>query len=400
VSPVRTRWSIVALAFAAGIAGAMQVGKVPPALSVIRSELGLSLVAAGWVASLFNAIGAAAGMLTGVVADQLGRRRMVLLGLGALCIGSALGALAPTGGMLLFSRFLEGIGFIAVAVAAPALLTEAVRPADQRLVLGSFAVYMGTGMGAMMAVSPAVLSAFGWRGLWFGNAALLALLLVAIGWATAGMRTPSAGRRLAELGPVLARPGPWLLGAIFGCYTLQWMAVMAWLPSYALELGLGATGAAWAGAGAVVVNVTGVLAGGVLLHRGTPRWLLIVLALAAMGLSAVGFFSEALPAPLRYTLVALFSGIGGLLPAACLAAAPAHAPSPRDVGSVNGLINQGSNLGTLAGPPLMAALVTWTSGWSGAGPLLPVMALIGLCLAVLLRLVERRLAEQAHADDD
>jgi len=390
VSPVRTRWPIVALAFAAGIAGAMQVGKVPPALNPIRIELGLSLVTAGWVASLFNAIGAAAGMLTGVVADRLGRRKVVLLGLGALAIGSALGALAPNGGMLLFSRFLEGIGFIAVAVSVPALLTEAVRPADQRLVLGWFAIYMGTGMGAMMALSPAIMTGFGWRGLWLANAGLLALLLGAIGWATAGMRTPPPVGRLAELSPVLARPGAWLLGAIFGCYTLQWMAVMAWLPSYAGELGLGATGAAWAGAGAVIVNITGVLAGGVLLHRGVARWLLIVAALLAMGLSALGFFSEALPAALRYALVAVFSGIGGLLPAACLAAAPAHAPSARDVGLVNGLINQGSNLGTLAGPPLMAALVTCTGSWSGAGPLLPAMAALGIGLAWWLRRIEAR----------
>jgi MFS family permease len=390
VSSVRTRWPIVALAFAAGIAGAMQVGKVPPALTLIRNDLGLSLVAAGWVASLFNLIGATAGMLTGVVADRLGRRNVVLIGLGALAAGSALGALAPDSATLLFSRFLEGLGFIAVAVAVPALLTEAVQPADQRLVLGWFAIYMGTGMGAMMAVAPAILSGFGWRGLWLANAILLVVLLAAIGRATAGMQTPPAGRRLAELGPVLARPGPWLLGAIFGCYTLQWMAVMAWLPSYALELGLGATGAAWAGAGAVLMNITGVLAAGVLLHRATPRWLLIVVALVAMGLSALGFFSAALSGPLRYVLVLLFSGIGGLLPAACLAAAPAHAPTTRDAGSVNGMINQGSNLGTLAGPPMMAALVTWTGSWSGAGPLLPVMAGLGIVLALVLRRIEAR----------
>lgn len=390
MSPVSTRWAVVALAFAAGIASAMQVGKVPPALPLIRVELGLGLVAAGWVASLFNAIGAAAGMLTGVVADRLGRRNVVLLGLGLLAAGSALGAVAPSAGLLLGSRFLEGVGFIAVAVAVPALLTEAVRPADQRLVLGCFAIYMGTGMGAMMALAPLAMAGFGWRGLWLGNAAMLALLLGAVAFATAGPRAPAAGRRLLELGPVLSRPGPWLLGLTFGCYTLQWMAVMAWLPSYAVEQGLGPADAAWYGAAAVVVNVTGVLAGGVLLHRGVARWLLIVLALVAMGLAALGFFSDAAPAMLRYALVLAFSGFGGLLPAACLAAAPAHAPAPRDVAAVNGLINQGSNLGTLAGPPSIAALVTWTGSWSAAGLLLPAMAAIGIALALGLRRIERR----------
>lgn len=388
----RTRWPIVVLAFAAGIAAAMQVGKVPPALPSIRGELGLSLVATGWVASLFNAIGATAGALTGLVADRLGRRRAVLLGLSFLSMGSALGGVADGTAALLAARFLEGVGFVSVAVAAAALLAEVTRPADLRLVVGCWAIYLPGGMGLMMLLSPLMLERGGWRALWLGNAALLLVLLLVVAIATRGVGAPPAEpRRMAAFGAVLRRPGPWLLAAIFGCYTLQWFAVMTWLPSYATErLGLGAPAAALASAMVVLINVLGCVGGGVLLYRGMPRWRLIVAALVTMGLCAVGFFSAGVPDAFRYALVLAFSGIGGLLPSAALAAAPVHAPTPGDVGAVNGMINQGSNLGTLSGPPLTAALISWGGSWDAAAPLLPVLAAIGIALALVLRTIERR----------
>ena len=43
----RTRWDIVAIAFAAGYMVGMQVGKVPPALPMLQAELDLSRVIAG-----------------------------------------------------------------------------------------------------------------------------------------------------------------------------------------------------------------------------------------------------------------------------------------------------------------------------------------------------------------
>ena len=53
MSAARTRWDIVALAFAAGYMVGMQVGKVPPALPMLEAELGLPRVIAGLIASSF-----------------------------------------------------------------------------------------------------------------------------------------------------------------------------------------------------------------------------------------------------------------------------------------------------------------------------------------------------------
>jgi len=53
----RTDWPAVLAAVLCGVAVAMNVGKVPIAMSELRAEFGLSLVAAGWVSSMINTLG-------------------------------------------------------------------------------------------------------------------------------------------------------------------------------------------------------------------------------------------------------------------------------------------------------------------------------------------------------
>jgi len=43
--PERSRWGVVMIAIAAGIVAAVQVGKVPPLITLFQTELELSLVA-------------------------------------------------------------------------------------------------------------------------------------------------------------------------------------------------------------------------------------------------------------------------------------------------------------------------------------------------------------------
>ncbi|HKW52479.1 MAG TPA: hypothetical protein VJO12_02225, partial [Stellaceae bacterium] len=91
----RTRWLVVWALIAAGVVAAFQIGKAPVALPVLRAELGLGLVGAGWVVSMFNVLGALAGALVGAAGDQIGHRRAVLAGLVLSGAASALGAAAP-----------------------------------------------------------------------------------------------------------------------------------------------------------------------------------------------------------------------------------------------------------------------------------------------------------------
>jgi MFS family permease len=395
IMPAKTRWGIVALAVGAGIVAAAHVGKLPPALSALRADLGLSLVAGGWVVSMFSVTGMVVAILAGTVADRVGHWRLVLAGLASLLIGSTLGAFAGGEAVLLFSRFLEGLGFISVAVSVPSVILRAAVPGDRRLALGLWGAYMPAGTALMMVASPAVLALAGWRVLW-GAAAALALLWMAamLVGGRAAPRDRLAGPGGSAIGNIrlsAAQPGTWLLALCFALYTIPWLALMVWLPSFMIETrGIGTAAAATLTALVVAMNVPGNLTAGWLLHRGARHWALIAVAAGVMGLCSLGIFAAALPDLLRYTLCLVFSLVGGMLPTAVLSGAPVFAPGLGQVGTTNGMLVQGSNTGQVIGPPAVAAAVQAAGNWEAAGILMLATCFGATLAALALRPIERR----------
>jgi MFS family permease len=382
---------------AGGIIAALHVGKVPPALDALRAELGLGMVSASFIVSTFNVLGMSLGLLAGVLADRIGRRRLVGLGLLSMALGGLLGTLGGGYAGLLAGRVFEGLGFVAVSVASPALLLAATAPTDRSLALSIWSVFMPAGMALALVASPWALEAeaVGWRGLWLGIAVVALIGAVAVRRATAGLtvHAPPAGPSWRVLGETLTRPGLLLLGAIFGAYAFQWVAVMVWLPTFLpAALGVASDTAARLTALVVAMNVPGNLLGGWLLRRGVPAARLMMAVAAVMAACAWGLFSPTLPESARFALVLLFSGAGGIIPAALFASMPAQAPSPRHLGAANGMLMQGSNIGQFLGPPLIAASVTAAGGaWTGAiAPALTAAALCALAAGLSGRHAARR----------
>jgi|GEM_PF-2466555 len=64
----RTHWPAVRAAIAAAC-----VGKLPPAIPLLREEFGPSLIAAGWVNSIFNTLSVCTAALVGVLARPWSR---------------------------------------------------------------------------------------------------------------------------------------------------------------------------------------------------------------------------------------------------------------------------------------------------------------------------------------
>jgi DHA1 family inner membrane transport protein len=400
----RTRWPLVLTLIGSGMVASMQSGKAPLAIATIRPELGVGLVLAGLIVSTFSGMTGAAGALAGIVGDRWGHRHMVLTGYGFLAAGAVAGSVAPTGGWLLASRLVEGIGFVAVLVGSPALIARAARPADQRLAFGLYGTNFPGGVSLMMAVSPAILAPLGWRGLWLVNAGLCIAMGLLLWRATrpiddaAWRAAHGAGRTrtLADLVRVLRAPGPWIVALCFMTYGILWSAVVFWLPTYMIErAGEPPLLAALVGAAVVFANVLGNVAGARLNH-GRPRSApLIALAGAGMAVLVVFVFDPDTPEGLRYVLAFAFSMVGGLVPSSSLASVQALAPRPDLVGSVLGLIFQASHLGVFIGPPVMATFVALVAadtraGWDHAGGPFALLGVVLVLLAGLLGLVLRR----------
>jgi cyanate permease len=319
---------------------------------------------------------------------------MAVSGLVVMAFAGLAGAAAPNGSVLLLTRFVEGVGFLMTVVAVPSLLARLAAPSDMKLAFAFWGTYMPAGQAIMLFASPGLIASVGWRGLWLVNAAMLALYAAPLWLATRGRdgAAPSAVPRqvLQDLAATLRAPGPRALAFAFACYSLQYLAVIGFLPTVLIEReGLSPTAAGLLSAFFPVGNVVGNLVGGVLLHRGLPRWTTIAAASAIMGICGIGIFSLGLPLWPSYALALLFATGGGMLPATVLGAVPALVPAPRLVPAANGLLVQGSNLGQVIGPPAVGALAAATGGWQEVPLVLGAAALAAIGAALVLRRVER-----------
>ena len=76
----------------AGVSAALHVGKLSPALPVLRDALQVSLLEAGFLLSMVQLAGMLLGLVLGVGADGFGLRRSMLAGLVVLSLAGAAAA--------------------------------------------------------------------------------------------------------------------------------------------------------------------------------------------------------------------------------------------------------------------------------------------------------------------
>jgi CP family cyanate transporter-like MFS transporter len=164
-----------------GVVAALHIGKLPPAIPVLQSQMGVTLVQAGFLLSMVQLAGMLVGVLVGLAADGFGLRRSLLWGLGVLTVASGLGALATQPEALLALRALEGLGVLLVALPAPSLIRQTVAPAQLPRLLGMWGAYMPTGTALALLTGPVVLGVVGWVG-WWAALALLTACMWGLAW--------------------------------------------------------------------------------------------------------------------------------------------------------------------------------------------------------------------------
>jgi MFS transporter, CP family, cyanate transporter len=376
----------------AGVSAALHVGKLPPALPVLRDALGIGLVEAGFLLSMVQLAGMLLGLVAGVAADSIGLRRTMIAGLAILTVASAWGGFADGVPALLALRAAEGLGMLLVAMPAPALIRRLVEPQRVTRMLGWWGTFMPSGTALALLAGPAVIAVAGWPAWWWALAAFSAVMAVALvrqlpadqPVAVHALDGDSRGRIRSTIGS----KGPWLVALAFAVYSSQWLAVIGFLPSIYAQAGVPAAWMAVATALAAGVNMVGNVASGRLLHRGVPAHRLLqagFTAMAAGALLAFAPWSESLPpalvAGVRYAGVLLFSTVGGVVPGTLFSLAVRVAPSERAVASTVGWMQQWSAFGQFAGPPLVGWVAGRTGSWDWTWVVTGACAAAGLWLA-------------------
>ncbi|MCC6192996.1 MAG: MFS transporter [Burkholderiales bacterium] len=380
----------------AGVMAAVHVGKLPPAVPVLRDALGITLVEAGFLVSLVQFAGMALGLFIGVATDGIGLRRSAIAGLSILAVASALGGFARGAVDLLWLRGIEGFGFLLVALPGPSLIRELVPAERLRVKLGLWGCFMPAGTALALLFGPWAMAAIGWRGWWWLLAALSVLMASWLAAAVPSERERRASLRTSvpvragtgerwwqRMRSTLSSRGPWLVALTFATYSSQWLAVIGFLPAIYAQAGFsGQVGGALT-ALASAANAVGNIASGQLLQRGLrPRHALYA-GFVAMALGTfVAFGAATADAPLlRYAGVLVFSAFGGLIPGALFSVAVNVAPSEGTVSTTIGWMQQWSAIGQFAGPPLVAWVASITGAWHWTWTVTGACCVAGLLLA-------------------
>src|SRR6266540_4010056 len=170
-------------------------------LPSIQRDLGASAGTVQWVVSGYALAFGLALVPAGRLGDTLGRRRMFLIALSAFVVTSALSGAAPTAGLLIAARLLQGVAGGMLTPQNSALIQELFGGAERGRAFGILGATIGLATAAGPVVGGLILAAFtgpdGWRWVFYVNVPIgLAALVLAARFVPS---TSGGGSRAAHL---------------------------------------------------------------------------------------------------------------------------------------------------------------------------------------------------------
>jgi EmrB/QacA subfamily drug resistance transporter len=223
------------------------------ALPTIGREFGVDAIVLGWVATSFILAAAVFLLPFGRLADIHGRKRVYAGGVALFTGASLLCGLAPSVGLLIGFRALQGVGSTMMFGTGTAILTSVYPAGERGWVLGVnvAAVYLGLSLGPPLG--GLLTQQFGWRSIFLVCVPAGLMVLGLIRWRLRGEWAGARGERfdgvgacLSGLGLVLlvsalsAASGAWSVGLIV-LSALAFVAFVRWesrVPSPMLDMEL------------------------------------------------------------------------------------------------------------------------------------------------------------------
>lgn len=210
---------------------------MPPVISIVQRDLGLSGIQIGILSGLpviFFAVAAVPGSL---LIARVGVVTTLVVGLLVAAVGSGLRALAPEAGSLYLATMLMAAGVAAMQPAMPAAVRQWI---PTHIGLGTAVYTNGLIVGEIVTVAvmlPAVVPLVGgsWRvgiAAWSLPMLLIALLVYALGPRALPATAGSAAVPRPPWWPDWRDPLVWRLGAILGSVNSVYFCTNAFLPGY------------------------------------------------------------------------------------------------------------------------------------------------------------------------
>lgn len=212
LASARGRWLIGAAVLGSGIAF-LDGTVVTVALPTIGKELRTGLAGQQWVLDGYLLTLGALLLAGGAAGDRYGRRRVFLWGLAAFALASAACAVAPSAGVLIGARVIQGVGAAALVPGSLALINALVAPTDRPRAIGLWAGMSGVTSAIGPFLGGYLVDAASWRWVFVINLPLAALAAAVVLRHVPESRDTSATGPFDALGAVLATVG--LAGVVY-----------------------------------------------------------------------------------------------------------------------------------------------------------------------------------------
>ena len=282
----------------------------------LMARLGVGSTELGILVGLFSLPGMVLALPGGLLGERFGDRRVVLLGLALMVVGSGLIGLSNAFAAVMLGRFLTAVGAVLLNVLVTKMVADWF---SGREIVWAMSILINSwplGIGLALFTLPSVARAWG-----VGSAFYLAAAVAAVAWAAvvAGYRpraTPSvtltqAALTRRETARVSGAAVPWTL------YNVGYSVALTFVPLLLVSQGSSLEQAGLVMGIYTVLIVASVQAGGAI-----AQWLPRPHAIVACGLVALTIALAALPfAP--FAAILLLGGLLGGLPAGALVSAPA-----------------------------------------------------------------------------
>jgi EmrB/QacA subfamily drug resistance transporter len=170
LTPDRRRWASLMVVCLAQLMIVLDVTIVNVALPSIQRDLHFSQADLTWVVNAFLVTFGSLLLLAGRLGDLAGRKRVFLGGVATFTVASLLCGIAPTEGVLIGARFLQGIGAAAQAsVILAIIITEFPGPAERARAMSAY-VFVSVAGGSLGLLAGGLLTqALSWHWVFFVN---------------------------------------------------------------------------------------------------------------------------------------------------------------------------------------------------------------------------------------
>ncbi|MFI5028935.1 MAG: DHA2 family efflux MFS transporter permease subunit, partial [Solirubrobacterales bacterium] len=201
------------------------------ALPAISNGLHVGLAGQQWVVEAYTLALVALLLVGGSLGDQFGRRRIFVIGLVAFGAMSALCALAPTSGMLIGARALQGVAGALLIPGSLAIVASTFEGESRGRAVGTWTAWTGIATVIGPAGGGALIGLLSWRAIFWVNLPLIAVTVALTLHSVKESRDEHAFRGIDWLGILLSALG--LGGPVFALIeqpSRGWGSPMVWLP--------------------------------------------------------------------------------------------------------------------------------------------------------------------------